>query len=355
MYRQSIHLLSALGLLALLTACAEDTAPTVAREAVDRSMPVRAYVVSRQDLSRRIQLSSPVQPLRTIELAARTDGIISEVLVEAGDRVTAGDVLARIDVREQRAELARAEASLHEAEANFERLQRLRERDYIDEASYVTAQSLLEVAQTEVRLWQTRVEFGTITAPIDGRVIQRMIEPGAAIGRLSAAFELADLNRLVARVGVSELDVTDIQVGDQVPITIDALGDAPALEGQVRRIFPAAEGTSRLVTVEIALPGAYALGVRPGFLARADLLVDYKQGVLAVPAGSVGMGEPNYVMVIDERNELVRRAVTSGVIRGGWREIKGGLEPGDRIVSSNPLELAEGDQVRVVDTLESGA
>jgi len=182
-----------------------------------------------------------------------------------------------------------------------------------------------------------------------------MIEPGAAVNRLGVAFELADLNELVTRIGVSELDVTDIEVNDSVPIRIDALGQSPVMDGTVRRVFPAAEGNSRLVTVEIALPDAYALGVRPGFLARADLLVDYKQDVLAVPAGSVGMGQPNYVMVIDESDELVRRAVTTGVIRNGWREIRGGLEPGDRIVSSNPLELAEGDLVRVVDTMEAGA
>ncbi|MCA1779918.1 MAG: hypothetical protein LC637_11195 [Xanthomonadaceae bacterium] len=100
---------------------------------------------------------------------------------------------------------------------------------------------------------------------------------------------------------------------------------------------------------------AFELGVRPGFLARADLLVDYKQDVLAVPAGSVGMGQQHYVMVIDENNELVRRAVSTGILRGDWREILGGLERGDRIVSSNPLDLAEGDLVRVVELADSEA
>ncbi|MGM0658465.1 MAG: biotin/lipoyl-binding protein, partial [Pseudomonadota bacterium] len=91
------------------------------------SLPVRAYEVSQRDLSRRVQLSAPVETLRTIELAARTEGIVREVFVETGDRVEAGQLLAEIDVREQRAELARAEATLREAQANFDRLERLRE------------------------------------------------------------------------------------------------------------------------------------------------------------------------------------------------------------------------------------
>lgn len=346
--------LLAAGIVVLLMACGGDEAEAPGSRGDGRpSLPVRAFEVRQRDLSRNIQVASPVEPLRTIALAARTDGIIDSVEVEAGDRVEAGQLLAQIDVSEQRAELARAEASLREAEANFERLQRLRDRDYIDEASVVTAQSELDVARSDVSLWQTRVDFGRITAPVASYVIGRMIEPGAAIDRLGTAFELADLDKLVARIGVSELDVSEIRPGDRVPVRVDALKDEPALGGVVRRVFPAADGASRLVTVEIELPDAYARGVRPGFLARADLRVDYKQNVLAVPAGSVGMGDPAYVMVIDQDFQLRRRAVTTGIIRGDWREIIGGLEPGDRIVSSNPLDLAEGDRVRIVDTLRA--
>lgn len=326
-----------------------------ARSGERSSLPVRAYEVSRRNLERRVQLSSPVEALRYISLAARTEGVVSNVAVEIGDRVESGQRLAEIDVSEQRAELARAEASLREAQANFERLSRLRDSNYIDEASFVTAQSELDVARSEVRLWETRVEFGQIISPITGHVIDRMVEPGASIGQMAPAFELANLDDLVVRIGVSELDVGQITIGAPVPILIDALSDEPPIDGRVRRIFPAADGASRLVTVEIELPGAFSRGVRPGYLARANLLVDYKNDVLAVPAGSVGMGEPQYVMVIDDQNELVRRPVRTGIIRGDWREIIGGLEPGDRIVSSNPLELAEGDLVRVVETMANEA
>lgn len=336
----------------LLVACgAEESTSAGGRGEGRPELPVRAYEVSRLDLSRHIQVASPVEPLRTVQLAARTDGIIESVAVEIGDRVEAGQLLAQIDVSEQRAELARAQAALREAETNFERLQSLRDQDFIDESSFVSAQSALDIARTDVGLWETRINFGRITASVGGYVIGRMVEPGAAIARLGTAFELADLDGLVTRIGVSELDVGEIRPGDQVPVSVDALRNQPALEGIVRRVFPAADGASRLVTVEIELPQAYEKGVRPGFLARAELRVDYKEDALAVPAGSVGMGDTSYVMVIDQDSQLRKRAVSTGVVRGDWREILGGLEPGDRIVSSNPLELVEGSRVRIVDTL----
>ena len=343
----------------LLVACGRDEAaadngssPPV--RGAERSFPVRAYTVAPRTLDRTVLVAGTVEPLRSIQLAARTDGVVAEVDVEAGDRVRAGQRLARIDVSEQQAELARAEAALREARANVERLEALRDRRFVDAASALTARAALEAAESDVTLWRTRVAFGRIEASIDGVVIARMVEPGAAVGRLAPAFELADLDRLVLRVGVSELDAAGIRPGAPVDVAVDALGGKD-VEATVRRVFPAADPTSRLVTVELDLPGAHAQGVRPGFLARARFAIEARSDVLAVPAGAVGMGEQSFVMVIGDDGELARREVGTGVVRGEWREITTGLEAGETIVATSPLELAAGDRVRVVETLEGGA
>jgi RND family efflux transporter MFP subunit len=351
----------ALALAGALTACSEPASSPASgagrapQAEVERGFPVRAYVVERRTLERSVLVAGTVEPLRSIQLAARTDGVVAEVAVEAGDRVRAGQLLARIDVSEQQAELNRAEATLREARANFERLDALRDRSFVDAASVLSARAALEVAQSEVELWRTRVEFGRIEASIDGYVIQRLIEPGAAVGRLAPAFELADLDQLVLRVGVSELDAAGIAAGSAVAVSVDALADAE-VQARVRRVFPTADASSRLVTVELALPGAHVdHGIRPGYLARARFTVDSRSEVLAVPAAAVGLGEQPYVMVIDAEQRLVRREVATGVVRGEWREVSGGLQPGDRVVATSPLDLAEGERVRVVETVGGGA
>lgn len=345
----------------LLAACAGERASPPAAAAApspaadERSLPVRAYVVARRTLEREVLVAGSVEPLRAIQLAARTDGVVAEVLVEAGDRVSAGQLLARIDVSEQAAELARAQASLREAQASFERLDALKARDFVDAASLATARAALEVAQSEVELWRTRVGFGRIEASVDAWVIGRMIEPGAAVGRLAPAFELADLDQLVLRVGVSELDAAGIVPGSAVPVAVDALGDR-RIEARVRRVFPAADPTTRLVTVELDLPQAHERdGVRPGYLARARFAVDTRREVLAVPAAAVALGARPYVMAIDAEDRLVKREVATGVVRGNWREVVGGLEAGDRVVATSPLDLAEGTSVRVVETIGADA
>lgn len=340
----------------LLIACGgtgSDATGSGDNDGQQRSLPVRAAEVGPRDLSRVVRISAPVEPMRIIRLAARTEGVVTDMLVEEGDVVSAGEVLARIDVREQRAELARARARLNEMRANFERMQQLRDRDYIDAAQYETARAELEIAESEVELWQTRVDFGTVTSSIGGTVVERYAEPGEAVSRHEPLYAIADLSSLVARLGVSELDVGDLRVDDAVLVRIDAIdGDNP-VAGVIRRIFPAADPESRLITVEVELPEAREMGIRPGYLARARLLVDSRPDVLAVPSVAVGESRgQHFVMVVNGENRLERREVTAGVIRGAWREVVNGLEPGETVVAANPLEMTAGEIVRIVDTVE---
>jgi membrane fusion protein, multidrug efflux system len=302
------------------------------RTAAPRTFPVQALDVVPRDLSRVVRVSAVVEPRRQIDLAAETDGVLMELTVEEGDRVSAGDILARIDVREQHAELARAQARLDEQRASYQRLARLRDGDYVDVATYEAARAGLGIAEAEVRLWQTRVEFGVLRAPVDSTIIQRYFEPGEAVSRLQPIYTLADLETLVVRLGVSELDVHGLDQNIPVQITVDALPDREPLEGRVRRIFPAAQSDSRLVTVEVALPEAASRSVRPGYLARARLVVAAYENALAVPINSLGEepdGDP-YVMIINGDDRLERRTVIPGITRGVWQEIVEGLNAGER-------------------------
>ena len=333
----------------MLAACERSAPTTPGPEQAEYRLPVQAAEVMPRDLSRSVRVSAPVEPLRTIRLATSVEGIVQEVRVEEGDRVQAGAVVARLDVAEQRAELARAQARLEERRAHMARLEDLRRRDYVDAGTYDTARAELDIAASEVQLWQTRVGFGTICATADGTVVARHVEPGEAVSRHAPIVDIADLDALVIRLGVSELDVVALNSDAPVAVRIDALDGRRDFEARIRRIFPAAEAVSRLVVVEVEMPGAAAAGVRPGYLARAELLVDRRERTLAVPASAVAELENGYyVMLIGSDERLERRPVRTGIIRGGWQEVLEGLSPGDRIVATNPLDLSEGMRVRIV-------
>lgn len=351
---------SALCLLAVavptMLACQIEAPPDAGSSgasATPSGLAVEVFAVAPQDLSRSITLSAPVEPLRRADVAAQTAGVVTALHVEAGDAVAAGAVLAELDVREQRAELARARALQREQEVQLERLERLKARNYIDEASYSLAQTQLDLARADVSLWETRVSFGTVRAPMAGMITARHIEPGEAVSQHAPLVTLADFTQLVVRFGLSELDVRGIAPGDPVAVQVDALGDATPLAGEVRRILPTTESASRLVTVEVQLPAAARDQVRLGYLARTTLTVDRKPAVLAVPISAVGMTDGrSYVMRVNADNRLQRREVTVGVTRGNWREIVDGLSVGEAVVTSSPADLSEGEPVRIVRTVE---
>lgn len=342
-HRIAVALLGAA--LLLLTGCSRETATAPSER---RGIAVAAVELTPRDLSRQLVVSAPVVPYAHIKLASRTSGTVLRVQVEEGDRVAAGDLLAELDMAEARAELARADAEEERARLDYQRLTELRERGVASPAEYQQSRANLRVAESERALWRTRVSFGRILAPESGVITARHIEPGEAVQQQDTLFELAAMDQLVIRPGLSELDVVHLLPGQPVRIRLDALPDLQ-LAGQVRRIFPMATSGSRLVTVEIALPeDAAERGVRPGFLARLELSLDQRKNALAVPSSAIGETEDGRYVYVIEDNRLHQRAVSIGATRGQWTEITDGLESGEIVLASNPIDMQDGQAVRIV-------
>ncbi|MDP4537067.1 efflux RND transporter periplasmic adaptor subunit [Alkalimonas collagenimarina] len=319
----------------------------------ERTIAVAAAEVQSRDLSRRLVLSATVQPLQTVRLAAQTRGIVQQLHVEVGDQVEQGDPLLSLDQAEQGAELARAEAVLEQAKLAYQRQAELYSRQLTSSAEYQAQAAELRVAESEFVLWQTRVAFGTIVAPRAAVVSQRWVELGESIREQDPLLELTDMSQLVVHLGVSELDVAHLTVGQQVEVKLDALPQHP-ITGQIRRVFPTAELSSRFITVEVALPGtAYQQGIRPGYLARVNLTIDAREQALAIPVSALissdesSDDENQYVMLIKD-DRLLRQAVTTGVQRGQWLEITSGIEAGDVVLAAQASDMNEGQRVRIV-------
>lgn len=335
-------------LLALLAVGCSRAEESDNKDRSETGTPIAAVEIQPRDLSRQLRTSGVIQPRVTIRLASRATGLLQQVHVEEGDAVEEGDLLAELDMSEAIAERNRAKARADQAYQDYLRLKLLQERDLVSQAEYELARTAHDVAASEQKLWQTRVDFGQIRAPRKAVVTARLVEPGEAIEAQDAVFELAALDELVVRLGISELDIVHLKQGDTVEMRLDALPDTP-IQGEIRRIFPSADAQSRLITVEIQLPhDATERGVRPGFLARVRMEIDARPNALAVPASAIGEdGDDRYVYaVVDDR--LEQRIVETGVTRSEWTEIRSGLEEGDIVLATNPIDMSPGMLVRIV-------
>ena len=201
------------------------------------------------------------------------------------------------------------------------------------------------MAEARAELLRTRASFSRITAPVDGVVLARHVEVGNLASPRTPLVELAAGPGLLLRVPVSELEVVHLRPGDAATVRVDALPDV-SLSARIARVFPAAEGTTRQVTVELALEGSPA-AVRPGFLARAVMALERRRGVLLVPEAALQRGSEaaHFVWVLDGDTARVR-PVEPGERVDGRVVIRVGLAAGDEVVVEGLVRLRDGGPAR---------
>jgi len=281
----------------------------------DDADPYRTEAIRTGEIVRSVSASGTLEALVTVEVGSQISGQVTDVLVDYNDRVRRGQVLARLDPQNQRssveqsqaaiasaqAGIAQAQAQVALAQAEYDRQKFLFDRQIIAQAALDTAEASLRTAraneqsaraqvrqqQAQLRANQATLGRTTITAPIDGIVIDRQIEPGQTVAsglNVAVLFTLAqDLSRVQALVTVDEADIGSVRVGQTVRFTVDAFAD-DNFTGQVTqiRVLPTTESSvvAYTVVVEADNPGEKLL---PGMTANADIILEEKRNVLRVP------------------------------------------------------------------------
>ena len=302
-----------------------------------------------RDLSDIRTVSAPVVAYKRVYITARTSGQVLEVNFEEGDRVRRGQVLARLDTRRQQAQLRNAEATLKEAQLHFDRQKNLFEQEVITPVEFENATVALERAQAEVELWQVEVDLGVITSPIDAVVAAKLVEVGTTLNVNDRLFTIEDHNLLVVRPALSELDVARLEKGQQLELYFDVFDENP-WPGTIRRIFPSADGITRLFTVEVEIDqSTIGRTVKPGFLVRTRFVVENRQDAVSVAKEAIVERDgKNVVFVLSDDKESIRKQeVETGTERDGWVEILSGLEEGQQVAAGNIGNLREDAPVRV--------
>lgn len=311
------------------------------------AIAVEVTPVESGSIARSVTVAGVIDPIRTVGVNSQVTGTLLAVVAEEGDRVRRGQPLARVDDRELRAQFEAAEAAHQVAAAAYDRASQLRERRVITLPEYERERTAEAATRAQLDQIRTRLAHTVIDAPVDGVVTEKRVEAGDLVGAQTRLFTVADISTLVVRVGVSELDVVRIDVGDPVSVMLDAF-PGRGFPGAVRRVFPTADPGTRLVPVEVALDGSHAAAVRPGFLARVTFEVGAHDDVLLVPASAlVGAGGTQSVFVL-ENGTAVRRTVTTGVTSEGRVQIVSGLAAGERVVTRGNNMLRDGMAVRIV-------
>ena len=307
---------------------------------------VELFEVTPGHLSFTARRAGSLRALREVKIVNEEEGRLTQVPVREGDRVAAGDLLARYDDAILRAQLDKATATRKQAEVDYLRNQQMKAKGFVSDDAVSRAATVFEVARAEERLLAARVANMTLTAPFDGVVSQRLVEPGNATPRHTHLLTVIDPSQLVTDVTVSELIIPHLKMGDPAQVRIDALGDT-LHDGRIVRIHPAIDPASRTGRVEVALDPVPE-GARAGQFCRVALSTGVAER-LVVPLPALQRdAQGEFVMVYGKDGTIDRRSVTSGLRLADRVEIRGGLKPGERVVVKGFIGLKAGQKVKPV-------
>jgi HlyD family secretion protein len=286
-------------------------------------------------------------------------GRVAAVYVEAGDRVKQGQVLARLDVSvlqpqvanlQAALELSRAEADLAAAEyhravavgasgaLSAEETERRR-------SSSVTAAAKVKVAAAQLAEAQARLARAEVRAPADGILLTRSVEVGqTATPGGGALFRLAEGSEVELRGQVAEQDLPLLQVGQAVNVRLT--GTSKVYPGRVRLLGAVIDPQTRLGLVRVSL--APDPNLRPGAFARAEVTVSNAERIVLPQTAVLTDDKGSYVLIVDARNKVERRAVhVSGIVEHGVT-IADGINDKDQVVATAGAFLQEGEVVKPV-------
>lgn len=289
-----------------------------------------------------------LRALREVRIVNEEEGRLTEIKVREGERVRAGQILARYDERILRAQLDRAVATRRQAGLDHQRNLQLKARGFISDDAVSRAATNLEIAHAEERLLDARMQSMTISAPFDGVVAQRLVDPGNVTPRHTHLLTIIDPSRLVTEVTVSELIMPYLRVGDPAEVRIDALGDAPH-KGQIVRIHPAVDPATRTGRVEVTLDPV-PQGARAGQFCRVSLATAVRDQLIVPLSALQRDAEDEFVFVMNDHGAVRRVPVKSGLRLADRVEIRSGLSEGDRVVTKGFIGLKAGQVVKPVAT-----
>ena len=319
---------------------------------------VTVIVPGRQDIAALISATGSLGARRDMPVGIPGEGgQVERVLVEPGQWVRAGQVLATINrsvQSQQAAQLAAqievARADLRLAQNQLDRAQALVGRGFISQADLDQKRATRDASAARVRVAQaqlgaTRAQIGRldVRAPTAGLVLARSIEAGQVVGAGSGPlFRIAEGGEMELLARLPQADLARVSVG--VPVTVTPVGATQSYQGTVWQIPPIIDPQTRQGIVRILIP--YNRDVRPGGFAAAEIRAGSVHAPLLPESAVQSDTHGNYVYILNAENKVERRDVRVGEVNDRGVAIASGLNGNERVVESAGAFLNPGQRVR---------
>lgn len=328
----------------------------------DDPAPVSTTVPKQSSIAQTLTLSGSLTAEKRAMLSPRVDGLVAEVLVDAGSQVEKGETLVRLDpaiARHQyaqtKAATVEAEAARNEAERLVNEAERLRKQNYISESEMANRQSNLALseaslvaAQANERTLLEQLRRHELPAPFSGVISAKMTEAGEWINRGTAVLELVATDLVRLDVKVPQESFADIDINSPVEVLPDVY-PGQRLPAKINAIVPVSDSQARAFLVRVVVD-ATEISLLPGTSATAVIGLNGKTGQkLIVPRDALLLHpDGGYSLFIIEEGKAKRRQVTIGQQSQEGVSILQGLNPNENVVIRGNEVLRDGQAVTII-------
>ncbi len=329
---------------------------------------IKMIKVQRGDIVENALAIGRIVPKKEIAVKSKISGIVKTVYVEVGDEVKVGEPLLEIkpdptplEFAEAKRNVEMAIVNLEKAENEYERMEKLLNDNLVSQQEYDAAENEYKQLQLRVKIARERlalIEEGRtkiadrqvdtiLKSSVAGTVLERRVNEGDPVVPLTSyqagteLLLLANMDNLIFKGTVDEIDVGKLEVGMMAELKIGAIPDEKII-GQLTKISPKAkqQDNATLFDVEIEITQRGEKMIRAGYSANAELVINKAENTLFIPERLVEFNnEQTFVEVMDENGEIIKKEVKIGLSDGISVEIQEGLEEGEEVVERPPKEI----------------
>lgn len=335
----------ALSGIAALPGCGTGEASNASGEEVRAAAPVPVEVARpvREDIYATYEATTTIASDADAPVRARVPGEVVELLVEEGDSVRQGEVLARLDGERLRLEMLAAMANLEQARKEFARYSDLAERGLVSESMFDGLKYDVDALQATYELAKLNFDYSSIVAPISGIVSSRDIKLGQNVDANSIAFRITDTSELVAYMQIPQGELSKFSAGHRASLQVDSMPNV-SFDATIARISPTIDtrnGTFRATAV-MQNDDGYLV---PGMFARFTIAYEKHESALVIPANAVVEEDDEMTVYVVADGQVARRVIETGIATDNRVEILGGLAENEEIVVIGHTGLRDGSKV----------
>jgi membrane fusion protein (multidrug efflux system) len=349
MKKKTIIIIAALVVIVLaivLTLANNKKKINASKQVVDRSnvpVYVSTFTVEPLPIQGNLNVPAVLSPNEEANISAAAAGRITSLSIELGSKVSKGQVIGKVDVKQKELNLKSTELNVEKLGNDYERDKILLQGNAATESAVTKSKYDYESNKIQADLIKQQIQDGNIVSPINGIITNKKLVAGEYVNVGAQIASVVDVSKLKAFVFVSEMDVFKLKQGDQVKVTTDIF-PGTAFKGTITFINPKGDENHNY-QIEIAIANNNTAQLKAGIYVIAEFNVGGNTNVLQIPKRALVEGVKNPYVFIASGAKAVKRKISVGREIGENIEVLGGLTKGEQVITDGQINLIDGSKI----------